>query len=163
MSRKKKIPKASKKRLAVFGTLSVIIIFYFVFQLFFYTYRIFDLKQQSSKNDQNYKSLKAEEKELRNTIDMLQDSDYIARYVREEYSYSKNGEYIIKLNEEESKEEDITFVQAIKNFVSNINLDYQYIIIMFVGIIILVIVITSKVKEEKKNKNKHEAKTRRSK
>ena len=32
--------------------------------------------------------------------DKLQDPDYIARYAREKYFYSKDGEYIIKIPEE---------------------------------------------------------------
>ena len=107
---KKKIPKASKKRLLVFGTLSIFIIVYFIFQLLFYTYRIYYLKREQYKLDKNYKVLKKDEKELRNEIDKLQDSDYIARYARENYSYSKNGEYIIKLNEEDkTKNDDVSF------------------------------------------------------
>ena len=33
-------------------------------------------------------------------VDKLQDPDYIARYAREKYLYSKDGEFIIKIPEE---------------------------------------------------------------
>ena len=144
---KKKIPKASKKRLLVFGTLSIIIIIYFLFQLLFYTYRIYNLKREQGKLQKNYTSLKKEEKELRNEIDKLQDSDYIARYARENYSYSKNGEYIIKLaDSEEKKDDDVSFTQYIINKISNINIDYLYIIYGTITIIVIIIVVTSKKK-----------------
>ena len=144
---KKKIPKASKKRLLVFGTLSIIIIIYFLFQLLFYTYRIYNLKREQGKLQKNYLSLKKEEKELRNEIDKLQDSDYIARYARENYSYSKNGEYIIKLaDSEEKKDDDVSFTQYIINKISNINIDYLYIIYGTITIIVIIIVVTSKKK-----------------
>ena len=80
---KKKIPKASKKRLAVFGTISVMIILYFIFLLGYYIYQIYQLKEEQKKLNDNYTELKANEKELRNEIERLQDSDYIARYARE--------------------------------------------------------------------------------
>ncbi len=144
---KKKIPKASKKRLLVFGTLSIIIIIYFLFQLLFYTYRIYNLKREQGKLQKNYTSLKKEEKELRNEIDKLQDSDYIARYARENYSYSKNGEYIIKLaDSEEKKDDDVSFTQYVINKISNINIDYLYIIYGTITIIVVIIVVTSKKK-----------------
>ena len=144
---KKKIPKASKKRLLVFGTLSIIIIIYFLFQLLFYTYRIYNLKRELGKLQKNYTSLKKEEKELRNEIDKLQDSDYIARYARENYSYSKNGEYIIKLaDSEEKKDDDVSFTQYVINKISNINIDYLYIIYGTITIIVVIIVVTSKKK-----------------
>ena len=145
---KKKIPKASKKRLVVFGTLSIIIILYFLFQLLFYTYKIYDLKKEQSKLDKNYTSLKKDEKELRNEIDKLQDSDYIARYARENYSYSKNGEYIIKLHEEDkSTDEDVSFGQYILNKISNINIDYLYIIYAVIIIVVIIIIKSSKNKK----------------
>ena len=47
------------------------------------------------------KELKEKEKELKLDASKLQDSDYIARYAREKYYYSKDGEYIIKIPEED--------------------------------------------------------------
>ena len=45
-------------------------------------------------------SLKEEEDELQLEADKLQDPDYIARYAREKYLYSKEGEFVIKIPEE---------------------------------------------------------------
>lgn len=125
----KRIPKASKKRLALFGTISVIIIFYFIFTLGFYAYNIYDKKQNKQQFDKEYKNLKTEEKLLKNEIEKLQDEDYIARFAREHYSYSKNGEYILKLNDNETTEEEKK-----KEF----HIEYNYII--YGGVIILLIV-----------------------
>lgn len=41
--------------------------------------------------------LKKEEEVLRANVDKLKDPDYIARYAREKYLYTKDGEYVIKL------------------------------------------------------------------
>jgi hypothetical protein len=136
---KKKIPKASKKRLAVFGTISVMIILYFIFLLGYYIYQIYQLKEEQKKLNDNYTELKANEKELRNEIERLQDSDYIARYARENYSYSKNGEYILKLKSEDKKEENK------KSF--EINIDYNYIV--YAGVAILIIIIIHIVRKRK--------------
>lgn len=133
MPKKKKIPKASKKRLVVFGTLSVIIIGYFVFLLGYNIYKIYNLRKEQQTLSENYTSLKKEEKELRNEIDKLQDEDYIARYARENYSYSKDGEYIIKINDKDKKKEK-------KNKKINIDLSDNYVIYGGVGIILLIII-----------------------
>ena len=41
--------------------------------------------------------LQKEEEELKADVERLQDPDYVARYAREKYLYSKDGEFIIKL------------------------------------------------------------------
>ena len=41
--------------------------------------------------------LKDKEDELNNTVTKLQDPDYVARYAREKYLYSKDGEIIIRI------------------------------------------------------------------
>ena len=42
-------------------------------------------------------SLKEEKRELESDIKKLENSDYIAKYVREKYFYSKDGELILKM------------------------------------------------------------------
>ena len=49
--------------------------------------------------DNKLTDLKDKEAELRVDVDKLQDPDYIARYAREKYLYSKDGEFIIKIPE----------------------------------------------------------------
>ena len=41
--------------------------------------------------------LKEKEEELKGQVNKLQDPDYIARYAREKYLYSKDGEIIIRI------------------------------------------------------------------
>lgn len=41
--------------------------------------------------------LKEKEEELNNTVTKLQNPDYVARYAREKYLYSKDGEIIIRI------------------------------------------------------------------
>ena len=41
--------------------------------------------------------LKEKEEELKGTVTKLQDPDYVARYAREKYLFSKDGEIIIRI------------------------------------------------------------------
>lgn len=43
------------------------------------------------------KKLKEEEEKLKGTVTKLQDPDYVARYAREKYLFSKDGEIIIRI------------------------------------------------------------------
>ena len=45
--------------------------------------------------------LKEEEEVLNSDIKRLQDPDYVARYAREKYLYSKEGELIIRIPDDE--------------------------------------------------------------
>ena len=45
------------------------------------------------------RKLKEKEEELNNTVTKLSNPDYVARYAREKYLYSKDGEIIIRIPE----------------------------------------------------------------
>lgn len=99
----KKIPKASKHRLMIFGTLSIILMGYFFVTFISYTLNINQLKNKQKDLKQELATLKNEAEDLSTTIQKLKDPDYVARYARENYLYSTNGEYIIKLEEKEKE------------------------------------------------------------
>ena len=44
-------------------------------------------------------ALKEKEAELKVDVERLEDPDYVARYAREKYMYSKEGEIILRLPE----------------------------------------------------------------
>ena len=55
--------------------------------------------EEEKKNLQNQLIALQEEKEtLETDILKLEDPDYIAKYVREKYFYSKDGEFILRLD-----------------------------------------------------------------
>ena len=58
-------------------------------------------KMQAEKKELSDKiiSLKEEKKVLESDIKKLEDSDYIAKYVREKYFYSKDGELILRMDD----------------------------------------------------------------
>ena len=101
----KRLPKASKRRLALLGPISLVLILYFLFTAGVYTYKLIDLSIEERELKQKLVSLQAEEDELKTEIQKLKDPDYLARYARENYLYSKDGEYIIKIDN--PKEEEI--------------------------------------------------------
>ena len=103
---KKKITKQSKRRLLIFGTISILIIIYFFISLSYYSVYIYKLKNQETNLTNDLNDLKHDEKLLKTELEKLQDSDYLARYARENYDYTKDGEYVIKINKEEKKEEN---------------------------------------------------------
>ncbi|MBP3766116.1 MAG: septum formation initiator family protein [Bacilli bacterium] len=143
----KKMPRKAKKRLIVFGIPCILIIFYFFFQLFFNIYKIYDLKLEQHRLNTELNNLKKEEKEKRNEIEKYETEDGMGGYIRKQYSYSKNNEYIIKLNDsDKSEEKELTFSEYLKKMISNINIDYPYIIVGSIVLIIFIIIITSKKK-----------------
>jgi len=66
-----------------------------------YIVDIYRMSKEKKELKEELKELKEKEKELKLDASKLQDSDYIARYAREKYFYSKEGEYIIKIPEED--------------------------------------------------------------
>lgn len=134
---KKRVTKASKKRLVVFGTLSVFVIGYFIFTIGFYIYNIGSLTIKKENLNNNLTELKREEKILTNEIEKLQDPAYIAKYAREHYAYSKDGEYIIKINDEQHEKEEKKF---------NININFKYVTYGSILFLLLLIFIIKKKK-----------------
>ena len=65
-----------------------------------YWIEIFDKYQEKKALDEELTRLKEKEEELKVDANKLQNPDYIARYAREKYLYSKDGEYILQIPEE---------------------------------------------------------------
>lgn len=137
--RKKRIPKASKKRLIFFGTVSIIIIIYFFVSLGYYLYGIYSRTQEEAGYKAELSDLKKEEKILTTEIEKLQNEDYIARYAREKYSYSKDGEYILKINNNVDEEKP-------KN---SFILDNYYKYLIGIGLLLIIVIIIRMFKRKK--------------
>lgn len=96
---KRRITKASKRRLTFFGTISVIAIIYFVFSLFLNIYSIYSLTIEKNNLEKKYINLQEKAEELKIDIEKFNDEKYLADYARENYLYTKDGEYVIKLDD----------------------------------------------------------------
>lgn len=103
--RKKKMTKKSKRRLMIFGIPSLLCIIYFCVTFVSYIYNYSSLKNEEKKLNEELVALREEKKQLKNEIQKLNDPDYIIRYAKEKYLYSTEGEYVIKLDEEEKVDE----------------------------------------------------------
>lgn len=101
----KRMTRASKRRLVIFGTFSFIVIGYFIFSFGYYMLNIQKLEADEKMLQDQLISLKDDASNLENEIQKLKDPDYVARYARESYLYSKDGEYIIKF---ENKEKELS-------------------------------------------------------
>lgn len=89
--------KKSVKRILVFGLFSVCIIFFVMLTVYNVVTQIVDKYKEADELEQKMIVLSNKEEELNNEIIKLQDKDYLARYAREKYFYSKNGELIIRI------------------------------------------------------------------
>ena len=101
---RKKVTKASKRRLLIFGSFSVVLIIYFLVSLSTYMIDIYNLKKDKKDLEKELVELQAKEEALGTQIEMLKDVDYLARYARENYLYSKDGEIVLKI-EDSNKDE----------------------------------------------------------
>lgn len=59
--------------------------------------QIYDKRKEKKEFTQMLEDLKEKENELNSTVTKLQNPDYVARYAREKYLYSKDGEIIIRI------------------------------------------------------------------
>lgn len=96
MAKKKRLKK-SGKRLLVCGLGSIFVIVFTTFTIGKYWVEIADKYQEKKELTKQLVKLKEKEDELQGDADRLQDSDYIARYAREKYNYSKEGEFILRI------------------------------------------------------------------
>ena len=61
------------------------------------SYQIYNKMKEKKEFTNKITELKEKEEELKGTVTKLQDPDYVARYAREKYLYSKDGEIIIRI------------------------------------------------------------------
>ena len=94
---KKRKKKKALKRMFLFGFTSVFIIVAMSFTIGKYWIEIYEKYQEKKTLDKELTHLKEKEEELKVDANKLQNPDYIARYAREKYLYSKDGEIIIRI------------------------------------------------------------------
>ena len=97
---KKKKRKTSKLKIRIF---ICIIVFGSVtaalgYNCFCNIIKIYDMKKEKKNLEGELVSLQEEKESLETDIQKLKDPDYIAKYVREKYFYSKDGELILRLD-----------------------------------------------------------------
>ena len=98
--KKKKTNKGAVRRMSLLFIVFLCVIIYTGYVTFIYWGQIIDKHQEKKELEKEYASLVDEEELLEKEVSKLQDPEYIAKYAREKYLYSKDGEYIIKIVEE---------------------------------------------------------------
>lgn len=100
MAKKKKVKKKAR-RMVTFGVASFLLIILISITLFSVFTEILDKYKEKNELENELIALKEKEKELENDVKKLEDPEYLARYAREKYFYSKDGELIIRIPEDE--------------------------------------------------------------
>jgi cell division protein DivIC len=90
----------AKRRMLLLGLTSLFVIFAMTFTIGKYWIEIFDKYQEKKILDEELIALQEKEEELKVDANKLQNPDYVARYAREKYLYSKDGEYILQIPKE---------------------------------------------------------------
>ena len=101
--KKKKVKKtkARKKtlRFFVFGITCIALSCTIVFSISKIWTQIYSKYKEKQELETKLSELKAKKKELSIDVEKMQDPEYVARYLREKYFYSKSGEVIIRIPE----------------------------------------------------------------
>lgn len=101
MAKKHKLGRRRRNNfLLILG--SLVIIFSITFSIGRYWVEIVDKYQEKKELGKELTSLKEKEEELQADAKKLQNPDYIARYAREKYSYSKDGEYVLQIPDDKN-------------------------------------------------------------
>lgn len=103
-STKKIFMKKNAKRILIFGFFSLSIISFVFISIYKIVNQINDKYKEAQKLEEKMADLNEQENDLNSEIKRLQDSDYLARYAREKYFYSKDGELIIRIPSNDEKE-----------------------------------------------------------
>lgn len=100
MTVKKRKPMV-KCRLCLFIPVCTVVLIAVFASIGSYWMQIADKYQEKQRLEAEIIALKEKEEELKVDVERLEDPDYVARYAREKYMYSKEGEIILRLPEED--------------------------------------------------------------
>lgn len=95
---KNKTSKKEKKRLIIISAAIIILMLVLVCSVFKDWQQILKNRQLENELTVKYNSLLETEDKLNAEIAKLQDNEYLARYAKEKYMLSKEGDTIIKMN-----------------------------------------------------------------
>lgn len=97
MNRYVKKTKKEKKRLFVISTMIVVLLVVLVKSVANDWTEIMDNSHKIDQLNEEYNNLMAEEEKLQSDVTKLQDSEYVARYAKEKFLYSEEGDLILRM------------------------------------------------------------------
>ena len=92
------VSKKDKRRLILLMCIFLPLLILFVSKMFSYWSVIYSNINEKKELEKKYQEILEEEEALKSEINMLQDEEYVTRYAREKFLYSKDGEIIIKID-----------------------------------------------------------------
>lgn len=92
-----RVTKKDKRRIRLLFCIFIPLLVYFVCNMTKYWVQIYSNIKERKELEIAYNEILEEEENLKSDINKLQDEEYVARYAREKYLYSKDGELIIKI------------------------------------------------------------------
>ena len=90
--------KKEKRRLLIISLITILLLASFASSLYKNFIQILNNQKETAKLEVEYEKLLDEQKALTSEVTKMQDPDYIARYAKEKYLYSQEGEIIIKID-----------------------------------------------------------------
>ena len=90
--------KKDKRRITLLMFIFIPLLIMFVSRMFSYWSVIYSNVKEKKELELKYKEILEREDLLKSEISKLEDEEYVARYAREKYLYSKNGEKILKID-----------------------------------------------------------------
>jgi len=133
--------KQYKRRILVFGSLSCLVIMLFIYNLISYICVINNLSNEIKDKEKILLDLEVNNKITEEEIEKLKDPDYLAKFARENYLYSKDGEYVIRIDKDDK------LVIEVNEDRYKTNKKIIYILGLLIGVIIIYIIV--KVKRRK--------------
>lgn len=94
----RKLTKKSKRRVLLISIFTISLISLLLINIFSVWKELIVKRNEKIFYTQELKKLKEEEDYLKVEVEKLKDPDYVARYAREQYLYSKDGEFNIRIN-----------------------------------------------------------------
>jgi cell division protein DivIC len=93
----KKITKKDKRRISLIFGFMILVMAIIIFNISKIWLKILEKNKEYHFLENELVRLNKEEKNLKNELVKLQNPDYVARYAREKYLYSRDGEITIKI------------------------------------------------------------------
>ncbi len=94
----RKLTKRSKRRVLFISIVTISLISLLLVNIFSVCNQLLKKSKEKAFYTEELAKLKEEEEYLKVEVEKLQDPDYVARYAREQYLYSKDGEFNIRIN-----------------------------------------------------------------
>lgn len=103
----KKVSIQARRRLFFVRPICLALIIVFLATLASKMVDLYQLNNTKKEKEEEYEQLQEESEYLKNEIVKLHDPEYLAKFARENYSYSKDGEIIIQVKKEKEQEKKV--------------------------------------------------------